>query len=156
MNIRRAALIAEIVGGLGVIVSLLFVGLQVRSNAAAQEAQAVLDLRLAMTQVQRDLTTTSDMSEFVYRGLLDYDTLSDAELFRFRQWIGNVLNTYAIAYEYGRLERVSAAEFASWGRGICSVLSFPGALKVYEDWTMIGGDFRTWVSSSCPDLGDTE
>lgn len=38
MNVRGAALLAEILGGTGVVVCLLFVGLQVRDGASAQEA----------------------------------------------------------------------------------------------------------------------
>jgi hypothetical protein len=155
VDIRKAALVAEVVGGLGVIVSLVFVGLQVRTNATAQEAQAILDLRLAMTQLQRELTATPEISDFLYRGINDYGSLTGPELFRFRQLVGNTLNTYAIAFEYGQLGRIDAEELAAWEQGICSVLSGPGAREVYRDWTMIGDEFRAWVESSCPGLNLT-
>jgi len=149
MNIRKAALVAEIVGGLGVIVSLLFVGQQVRSDANAQEAQSVLNLRLALGEQGLLLSSSPEVMEFVYRGHYAYESLDAVERYRYGQFVGTTLNVYSAAFEYGRLGRVDVEEFASWERGICTMLERPGFREVYAIWPMLTPDFRTWVDNSC-------
>ncbi|HUF75530.1 MAG TPA: hypothetical protein VMM35_04595 [Longimicrobiales bacterium] len=130
MNVRTAALIAEIVGGIGVIVSLIFVGLQVRAEAEAQRAQA-------------------ELVDFKYRGDWQYESLDEVERYRYQQIVGNALNTYSIAFEYGRLGRVDAEEFASWERGVCALLRRPGYQQIYAEWPMLTDAFRGWIDESC-------
>src|SRR5688572_14785983 len=76
-RLQRAALLAEIVGGAAVVVSLIFVGVQLRENANVLEAQAVFDLREANGSLVRDLTGNPELSEMLFRGYNDYAALSE-------------------------------------------------------------------------------
>jgi len=154
MDIRKAALIAEVVGGVGVVVSLVFVGVQVRTSAAAQDAQALLDLRLALSEVQTEMTSSPELSALMYRGYYQYADLSPVEGYRFRMWTSNVLNMYRIAFDYGRLGSVDAGELESWQAGACSYLSFPGVQQAFIDSpvSQAGREtFRAWLAERCPE-----
>ena len=75
-RIEEVALIAEIVGGVGGILSLVFVGVQLRGNAAVLEARAVFELRESNSLMSRDLVSNTELSDMLYRGYNDYESLT--------------------------------------------------------------------------------
>lgn len=151
MKIQQAALVAEIVGAVAVVISLLFVGVQLRSNARVMEAQAVFELRQSIAALQRDLTTNAELSSFLYRAYNDYSSLSAEERFRFDLWVGNVLNTYVGAWKHGTLGLVDDEDLRSWDMTLCRFLERPGARVVWDEGRrdLHRADFRQHVESVC-------
>lgn len=150
MNIAKAALIAEIVGGIGVVVSLVFVGLEIRSGSASEQARALLDLRLAIGEPQRSIASSPELGDLMQRGYLGYGDLDAAERYRFNLLAGNVLATYRTAFEYGSLGLVSQEELSAWRFGVCSYLGFPGVRRVWrERWRGRYAGFTEWVEADC-------
>ena len=150
-RLQEYALIAEIVGGAAVVVSLVFVGIQLRANANVLEAQAVFDLREANGSLVRDLTGNRELSEVLYRGYNDYASLSDLERWRFGLWVNEVLRIRLLAWEYGQRGLLEEEEFESWQTVTCDYLSaYPGARAVWDaGGAYLRSDFRRQVQERC-------
>lgn len=153
MNVRKAALIAEIIGGIGVIVSLLFLAFQVKSNSAVLAAQAVLQLRESNSLMARDLITDDELADVVYRGYEDYEALSDFERWRFEFWVTEVLTHRMTAWKYAQQGLLDPEEVQTWQASTCGLLALPSARLVWDKhdpW--IRPDFRADVERVCSQI----
>jgi hypothetical protein len=150
-RIQNAALVAEIVGGIGVILSLIFVGVQLRGNAALLEAQAVFDLREANGLLVRDLTANPELSELLYRGYQGRAALTEVENWRFNLWVNEVLRIRLIAWKYAEQGLLDVEEAESWRAVTCEYLqAYPGAREVWNSGgPYLRSDFRDQVNEWC-------
>ena len=90
MKLQNYALIAEIVGAVGIVLSLVFVGIQIRDNSDILAAQAVFDLRESNSLMVRDLITDHEFSDVIRRGHVDYELLTDLDKWRYEIWVFEV------------------------------------------------------------------
>ena len=150
-NLRKAALVAEIVGGAGVILSLVFVGFQVKGNADLLAAQAVFDLRESNSLMARDLIADPELALLISRGYADRASLSDIETWRFDFWVTEVLTHRMTAWKYAEEELLDPEEIDSWETSTCSYLSrYEGARIVWDQGgSWIRADFRRHVEETC-------
>lgn len=84
MKLEKWALIAEIVGAVAVVVSVLYVGIQVRENSATLEAASVQAVSDSLTEFTASVARDADASHIWNTGLQEgLDSLSAEELGRF-------------------------------------------------------------------------
>jgi len=155
MKLKNYALMAEIVGGVGIVLSLVFVGFQIKGNSDLLSAQAVFDLRESNSLMSRDLVTNPELSEIVYRGDIDYESLAGVERWRYDFWVVEVLTHRMTAWKYGQEGLLDPEEIETWQKSTCLYLTDPGVRKVWEqEETWFRADFRAYVERSC--FGDEE
>jgi hypothetical protein len=98
----RARDIGEVVAILGVVLSLLFVGLQLRQNALVSRASAYQELGIAMAEGWRFRASDRELNDLVYRaGSTDPDVwsnLTDSDIRRVRAYVLSFLRIYQSAY----------------------------------------------------------
>lgn len=83
MDIMELGALGELVGGVAVIASLIYVGMQMRqSNRLAADA-VVQSARRFTDELLRDLSNDAPLAEFYLAGLADPQPLSAAERIRF-------------------------------------------------------------------------
>ncbi len=150
-NLRKAALVAEIAGGAGVILSLVFVGFQVKDNADLLAAQAVFDLRESNSLMARDLIADPELADLIYRGYADRASLSDVEVWRFDFWVNEVLTHRMTAWKYAEEGLLDSEEIDSWESSTCFILSeHEGARIVWDQGgSWIRSDFRRHIEETC-------
>jgi hypothetical protein len=150
MRLQNYALMAEIVGAVGVVLSLIFVGIQLKGNADILAAQAVFDLRESNSLMVRDLVSDPEFSDVIYRGYDDYELLTDLEKMRFEFWVTEVLTHRMTAWKYAEEGLLDAEEIETWQNSTCSLLALPSARMVWEKGdTWIRADFRSSVERIC-------
>ena len=97
-----ARAIGEVVAVLGVVLSLFFVGLQIRQNAVVSRASAYQDLGIAMAEGWRLRASDRELNDLIYRaGSTDPDVwsnLTDSDIRRVRAYILSTLRIYQSAY----------------------------------------------------------
>jgi len=150
-GIQKAALLAEVIGGIGVILSLIFVRIQLKGNSTVLEAQAVFDLREANGALVRDLVGNPELSGLMYRGYSDRNSLTEEERWRFDLWVNEVLRIRLMAWKYAEQGLLDAEEAGSWRDVTCEYLhSYLGARQVWEGGgAYLRSDFRERVNTWC-------
>ena len=150
-NIRKAALVAEIVGGVGVVLSLIFVGVQLNENGNLLAAQAVFDLRESNSLMARTLISDAELADMVYRGYADRESLSEVEKWRFDFWVTEVLTHRMTAWKYAEEDLLDSDEIESWQSSTCFILTeYEGARIVWDQGdTWLRADFRSYVEETC-------
>ena len=75
--------LAEIVGALAVVVSLVYVGIQVNDSVGASRSASVNDANVALQSWYQELGTNQQASALFYRGLMSGEALPATEEFQF-------------------------------------------------------------------------
>lgn len=126
MNWVAIGAIGEILGAVAVLVTLVYLAIQIRQNTRSVTMSVYESAMSGFNEVMRDITTNGDLSEIVRRGALDPASLSEEELFRFNFAIRCYSNH---VYKLFRLNRQGAFPDGEWRRVILEavqVFSMPG------------------------------
>ena len=92
MNWEAISSIGELVGGVGVIITLLYLATQIRQNTRNLQQSASTVVNQALSDVNSRLSTDAEFVDIFLRGRLDIESLTPLELERFRPFIMDLLN----------------------------------------------------------------
>ena len=146
MNIIELGAIGELVGGVAVIGSLIYLALQVRGSAREQRAASMRESTREMASVIQDIAGSQERAEIWLKGMNDFDGLESAERLRFSGIVGHLLRLTEQLYYQSRGGGVEV-----WGgfeNQLHDIAAYPG----FVDWWptrahWYGAKFRTFVES---------
>jgi len=142
MTFNKLKGIAELVGIVAIVVSLVFVGMELRQTQEALTATALQ----SRAELQMSETTSLSNSEYmpeIFAKLAGGESLDSAESFRFRFWARGyhrMQELTVIQYEAGVLDDWVLAEVR---RSILRTLGNPGLFGelMRQDWSVYESDF---------------
>jgi hypothetical protein len=126
MNWEAVAAIGELLGATGVIVSLLYLAVQVRQNTrqtrlAAQQA-TVQELGVALRAQAQD----REWAELLSRDVDDIGSLDKVERVQFLSHVGSLLRLYESAYLHFKEGTLDSRFWHGFERAIADVIGYPG------------------------------
>ena len=131
MNWDALGAVAELVGAVGVVASLLYVAVQVRQNTGALRASAEQDAITALRLFQRSLLEDDRLRVF-RAGSEDWDSLDDDDRARFVILVSEFLRTFESIY----MLRVRGSLEPDVWRGLSVLLqdhgTSPGVQRYFE------------------------
>ena len=83
MNWEAAGAIAEIIGTFGVVISLIYLGLQIRGQTVEARLASGVEMANQMSQVYSDMSSSRDVAELWLSGLRDFNALDDPQKVQF-------------------------------------------------------------------------
>jgi len=98
MDLEQASYLAEITAAVLVVVSLVYVGIQVRQNTAALKLSTSQNLSEDFTDVYLALSQNNETAEIFQKGLQDCDSLTPVEKIRFYAFFHKFFRIYENAY----------------------------------------------------------
>ena len=102
-RLQRWALTAEIIGAIAIVVSLIFVGLQLKESTRATKSATASEANAMTAAWYSGLGNSEDSSSLFYHFLTDFDSLSQEEKFRVVMILHSALlsfqNSYYLAEE---------------------------------------------------------
>ena len=81
-RLQKWALIAEVMGGIAIIISLIFVGIQFRENTRATRSATANDANALTSSWYMELGNNEQSSRLFYRFISDFDSLAPEEKFQ--------------------------------------------------------------------------
>lgn len=132
-DLEKLALIAEIIGGTGIIVSVLYLAYQVSQNTANIRAANALAVSSEITALRLPTIENAELNDLIQQGRLDLDALTDSERSRFFSY---TLNRFALLENilFMEEEGLLPADFAPpLINGTCGALNWPGYRGIWED-----------------------
>jgi len=139
----------ESVGIAVVVLSLIFVGLELRQNTAALSAQALADLNLA---ANTDFHLTADnesLAELNVRGRNGIDGMTEVELERYAASWYAAFNTYEAAFLFYQKGIISEDDYETWRRGACDSSRVPGVRDLLDTGELSLNDEFKKALESC-------
>ena len=103
MSLEQWAYLAQIVGTLGVILSLVFVGLQIRQNTAALQRNEHNSTMSQWTVIRMGIAENRDLAEFMTAGLRGEKALDAADQLRLEQFLAE--QAWAAFHIWDRTQR---------------------------------------------------
>jgi len=127
INWDAVTAIGQMIGALGVIVSLIYLALQVRADARARRAQTLHDLATAISSYAQSIVENEDVAELWTRGLERLDSLNTVEFVRFNFMATRLFRTHEEAYQQHRLGHLPLPLWQDCFENVLDrQLSFPG------------------------------
>jgi len=144
VNWGALAAIAEVVGALGVLASLVQLGTQIRQNTVWLRQQA---FQMGTNEVRRWASHSSESnenSELFSRGQRDFSSLDPTERFRFTVWIFELCSVRRTCQQYGGDDMLGLRESAERRIGSWTARGWFG-LRGEFDAYVFPPDFEVFV-----------
>jgi hypothetical protein len=120
------------VGTAAVVVSLIYVGLQVRQNTAAIQTSTSQDVYQQHQEQGLLLMESAEMAEIVIRANLSLGDLSATDSLRYDRYLNLKINLYEAAYTNALQGTMEAGMAAGWLEGLGTL---PCTVGMPEYWT---------------------
>lgn len=133
--------IAEIISASAVVISLIYVGLQINQSTLESEADIQAELLSYTTQRRYLVIESSDLSSILEKGYADPDRLSPAETLRFQSYIELFYVAWERAYRTNAAGVLSEELFDAWNSWFISIAERDPAFV----WPMVR-DSQDWGS----------
>jgi hypothetical protein len=138
--------ITQIVGGIGVIASLIYVAIQIRNNARAVRASAYQQLSVSMSGPWDDIARNGELCGLVLRGCDDFASLDRVEKARFRFMLMAYMRRYENAWFQHKIGTLKEGDWQAIASDLDSMYSLPGSRAA---WQLIknrsNANFRNYV-----------
>ncbi len=92
MNWDAIGAIGEVVGGVAVIATLLYLAVQIRQNARSVRNAASLSVNEGLAEINRRVSNDPEFADLWLRGRKDYRGLTDVERMRFASYALDIMN----------------------------------------------------------------
>jgi len=148
MKLQKWGLVAEVVSAIAVVLSLIFVGVQVKQNSDAQTQAGTQAVISEYNNGVRSLSTDPGLVCIYVRGLKDYSSLSGAERSRFSAFF---LSMFNVQQQIHRL-RLNGDIDEEIGAGLDAQLRNVARLPGVQQWFdtrahWYGKEFRDYILS---------
>ncbi|MEH6637297.1 MAG: hypothetical protein V7700_17385 [Halioglobus sp.] len=131
MNWEIGAAVAEIVGAVAVVISLIYLALQIRAQTNQSRLAAQHEVSNGIREVSL-LFATEDISDIFVRGNKDFDSMSDAELVRLIVAITNLFRVWEEAFAEARDGHLEAANWDALSGDYSQLMGAPSFTRVWE------------------------
>jgi hypothetical protein len=152
MNIESIANFADVIGGAAVIVSLIYVGIQIRRNVKSSQSQTSQSAHESLANVSLEIGKDPYLSSFTRKGMIAFDELSEDEQFQFVILMTSTFRRYEnVFYQYKR----GFLEEGLWGGYEQSILLMFYSRGVQAFWNLrrlhFSELFRNYLDSTSYD-----
>lgn len=131
LSLSQWTSIAEIFGMLAVVISLIFVGIEIKQNTNQMEATGLSTGLNSMRSVS-ELTSTRQKTEFILRGMEDFDSLTPIERAMFESEMMAVIMDFEITRNLYDIGFLGETEYRGFEEVVSAVLRSPGVEEYYE------------------------
>jgi hypothetical protein len=158
-RLQKWALIAEIIGGIAIVMSLIFVGYEVRNSAAetrqaAEVTRAATVLQLKQAWVDFNLMQAANPElgrVYDLRNEVGYENLNPKDRLLFTAQLRAILHNLSNAYYQYRVGTLEQEQWDPLQRDIDDMASDPSFWSVWDNWNHIYDDpFRDLVNAGRP------
>lgn len=155
MNWDAIGAIAETIGAAGVIVSLLYLAIQIRGDAGAKRAATIHEQQEAYRGFLHMMATNQEVSDIYIKGIQDFHSLETTELPRFTSIVGYLFRIFEenfFLWKDGQLEKRIWHGYVS---PIGDSLNYPGVQAWWgtrSHWYSL--EFRDFIDLKIKESGE--
>ena len=127
MNWEAISAVGQIVGAVGVIISVIYLALQVRSNARQTRLASMRSMSDAFNQWLQSLAENAEFGDLYYRGMRDFESIQGPDLPRFSALMDHLFRIYEDMY-YQKLEgHLDPRVWRGFEAPMRDIIAYPGA-----------------------------
>ena len=149
IKLAELAQVAEIVAAVAVVVSLVYVGMEVRSNTAAVRGSAMQAIATTDADALMTIAADEDLSEIVRIGHSNPSDLSEADAFRYHTFMRQFWLSFQNIFQQSELDLVDQSVWQSYLSVICGMWSHAGVRETWSHHAEILEDKFVRAVQSC-------
>ena len=148
LDINTLAAWGEFIGGIAVVVSLLYLASQIRQNSKLLRSSTASVNSEAISRVLIMLAEDRGLAGTYYDGMGDRDSLSDADKQRFDALLGVQMNGVQQHFRLARDGSIGPETWADMDQTMRWSVQQPGYRQWWLEWAggIYRGDFRNYVN----------
>ncbi len=151
MDLETASLLAEIVGALVVVVSLLYLGVQSRQNTNGVKRSSTADAIAAFREWNYLQIVDTTIRQLFIKGAKGLENLSDDERAQFWPYMFTYYKTAELMHFQYINGAMDEGVWAGWESLLSSYCTLPGLLQFYEDRRLLFSPrFQEWMENQTP------
>jgi len=125
--------LGEFISGLAVVVTLVYLAIQIRHNTRAVRSSMHQDMVEATLRVAESLSDNADVGLIVLKADEDYDNLTAGELLRFEAYAERVFGNFESVYYSYRNSMIEEDLWVSWESSCLADISRVGMRRFWQD-----------------------
>jgi hypothetical protein len=130
---------AQILGGIGVIASMIYVGIQIRNNARALRASTYQQISVISMQGWLTMAHNGETTDVMLRGMDDFSSLNRVEKARFRF----VVMGYVKGFENAWFQhKIGTLHESDWKASTADLHSFFSTSGAHTAWPIVKNRFN--------------
>ena len=146
IKLSELASIAEIIGAFAVVISLIYVGIQVNDSAGAVRSASANDANVAMQNWYLQIGSNQQTSELFYQALISEEALSNEEEFQFLMMMHAVFLGFQNNYLLAEEGTIDAELRESLTIAISGVRNLPGMKRYWRQRkSYLHSGFSEWA-----------
>ena len=134
MNWDAVGAIGEIVGAVAVLITLIYLSVQIRQNTKAVRSTALDSSVTALSTIRDRILSDKDVAELYLLGCEDPDSLDKADLTRFRMLLTNILYAMMNLYENSKDTGISEGFWVNLKPNIHRVFTTKGGRWFWSEY----------------------
>ena len=148
-TLADVAHLAEIVGAVAIVISLIYVGQELKSNTAAVQAASLQDITNATSTSVLTIAENGELADIRFRGDRDPESLTDVERLRYGLFHRQMWLQFQNVWTQWRLGTLDDGVWQGYKNVICDIVSEPRVKKWWRDRyaRALSGDFVAVVES---------
>ena len=156
MKLEKWALIVEMVAGIAVVVSILYLAVEVQSNTNAIQSQTQQGL-LELTADENLLVASSpDLADLYVRAQKDLSAVSEVERERYRRLIIHEFNIWEQAFLSHENGTMADGTWTGWDRGYTFLLCSDSSIAIFREVEAGYPEFGIHINDRIGNLTDSD
>jgi len=148
MSLEQLGILAEVIGAVAIVITLVYLSIQVKDSARASRSAAVTDATTAMQSFYQELGSNPATSKLFLVGLTKPDTLSQEDQFQYLMMMHSCFLGFQRSFFLAQEGTLDVALRDSIGTAMHAVNHLPG---MYLYWRQRKGyfqpEFVDWVEA---------
>jgi len=142
--------ISGIIQAVGVVVSLIYVAIQVRASTKAIKGATYQSIISVYAEIEARISQDSEAARIYRLGCDEPEALEKDEALRFRELVCSIFNFYEnLHYQY-KNNLLDEVLWEGWSNYLKIKLEYPGVAKYWEtNGKLYSKDFREYVKRKC-------
>ncbi len=146
MKLKQWASFAEIIGALAVVISLVYVGIQVNDSAGAVRSAAANDANVALQAWYLQVGADRETSSIIYRGLMSEQALANEEEFQYLMMMHGAFLGFQNSYLLAEEGTIDKELLNSLNTTIANIHRLPGMSRYWKQRrSYLHPGFVEWV-----------
>lgn len=140
--------VGDFVGGIGVVVTLIYLAVQIRQNSKVVKSSAAEAVMQSTSEFFRSSAESRDLAQVVSKAMRNYETLDEAELTQFHLWIFGWFRLVELCYHHYSAGHIPDNFWSGQVAHLGGLMQLPPIKHLWEIRKKVfSEDFRAFVDS---------
>ena len=133
MNVAELANYAEVIGGVAVLISLIYVAIQIRQNTAVVRTSNYADLSFKVSEFNQLIAENGELADIYVRGTESYTSLNEIEKIRFNMTVSRLMQAIQAMFHLRQRGYIDSKLAQTNFDSVALFLAEPGLQEWWQD-----------------------